>query len=158
MSYTISELISYFGGLMGIVFFIVTVSISKKSKDIKYSLAAFMMVWSIVILFGTLIYSGKVVYLIHIFRLDSPLHYLMGPTVYFFTLSTLNSKFKFKKIHLLHLLPFLVNFIQFLPFYLNTTAFKLNNYENLIAHGTVIIPIQYLLKTTSLFCSATFPF
>ncbi|MBX9808173.1 MAG: helix-turn-helix domain-containing protein [Flavobacteriaceae bacterium] len=149
MSYTVSELISYFGGLMGIVLFIVTLSTSQKSNAVKYSLAAFLIVWSIVVLVGTLIYSGKAIYLIHIFRLDSPLHYLMGPTVYFFTLSTLKPEFRFKRIHLLHLLPFLINFIEFLPYYFNTTAFKLSNYENLMAHGSVIMPMHYLLKTFS---------
>jgi AraC-like DNA-binding protein len=74
----------------------------------------------------------------------------MGPTVYFFTLSTLKPQFKFKKIYLLHLLPSLINFIEFLPFYANTASFKLNNYENLIAHGTVIMPINFILKTISL--------
>lgn len=149
MSYTVSELISYFGGLMGIVLSIVTLSTSKKSKAIKYSLASFLVVWSIVVLLGTLIYSGKVIYLIHLFRLDSPIHYLMGPTVYFFTLSTLKPEFRFKRIHLLHLLPFLINFIEFLPYYLNSAVFKLNYYENLITNGTVIMPIHYLLKTFS---------
>lgn len=152
MSYSVSELISYFGGLMAIILFIVTLSTSQKSKAVKYSLALFLVVWSVIVLFGTLIHSGKVIYLIHIFRLDSPLHYLMGPTVYFFTLSTLKPEFKFKRIYLLHLLPFLINFIEFLPYYFNTTAFKLNYYENLMAHGTVIMPIHYLLKTISLLC------
>jgi len=152
MSYTVPELISYFGGLMGIVLFIVTLSKSQKSNAIKYSLASFLIVWSIVVLSGTLIYSGKVIYLIHLFRLDSPIHYLMGPTVYFFTLSTLNPNFKFKKIHLLHLLPFLINFIEFLPYYLNTTDFKLSNYENLMKQGSVIMPVHYFLKTTSQLC------
>ena len=151
MSYTVSELISYFGGLMGIVLFIVTLSSSQKNKAIKYSLASFLIVWSIVVLSGTLIYSGKVIYMIHIFRLDSPVHYLLGPTVYFFTLSTLKPEFRFKRIHLLHLVPFLINFIEFLPFYFNTTAFKLSNYENLMANGSVIMRLHYLLKTISLF-------
>jgi AraC-like DNA-binding protein len=150
MSYSVSELISYFGGLLGILLFIVTLSISKKSKFIKYSLALFLLVWSIVVLLGTLIFSGKAIYLIHIFRIDSPIHYLMGPSVYLFTLSTLNPNFKFKRIYLLHLLPFLINFIEFLPFYLNTAEFKLSYYENLIANGTVVMPIHYLLKTISL--------
>jgi AraC-like DNA-binding protein len=149
MNYTLSELICYIGGLMGILLCIVTLSTSQKSKTVKYSLAAFLIVWSIVVFFGTLIYSGKIIYVIHIFRLDSPLHYLMGPTVYFFTLSTLKPEFKFKKNQLLHLLPFLFNFIEFLPFYFNTTANKLSNYENLMAHGSVIMPIHYLLKTFS---------
>lgn len=151
MSYSVSELISYFGGLMGIILSIVTLSTSQKSKTIKYSLASFLIVWSIVVLFGTLIYSGKVIYVIHLFRLDSPIHYLMGPTVYFFTLSTLKPEFRFKRIHLLHLLPFLINFIEFLPYYWNTTAFKLSNYESLMQHGSVIMPLHYLLKTSSLF-------
>jgi len=151
MSYTVSEVICYFGGLMGILLFIVTLSTSQKSKTVKYSLASFLIVWSIVVILGTLIFSGKVVFLIHLFRLDSPLHYLMGPTVYFFTLSTLKPEFKFKKIHLLNLLPFLINLIEFLPYYFNSAAFKLNNYENLIANGTVIMPIHYLLKTLSVF-------
>jgi len=151
MSYTVSELISYFGGLMGIVLCIVTLSSSQKNKAIKYSLASFLFVWSIVVLFGSLIYSGKIIYLIHLFRLDSPIHYLLGPTVYFFTLSTLKPEFRFKRIHLLHLLPFLINFIAFLPFYCNTADFKLSNYENLMAQGTVVMRLQYLLKTISLF-------
>ena len=151
MSYSLSELISYFGGLMGIILSIVNLTTSKKNKAIKFSLASFLIVWSVVVLFGTLIYSGKVIYLIHLFRLDSPIHYLMGPTVYFFTLSTLKPEFRFKRIHLLHLLPFLINFIEFLPYYFNTTDFKLSNYNNLMTHGSVIMPLHYFLKTSSLF-------
>jgi AraC-like DNA-binding protein len=150
MSYSIAELISYLGGLMGIVLFIVTLSKSQKSKTIKYSLAAFLIVWSIVVLSGTLIYSGKVIYAIHLFRLDSPIHYLMGPTVYFFTLSTLKAEFRFKRIHLLHLLPFLMNFIEFLPYYFSSADFKLSNYENLMTQGSVVMPLHYFLKTSSL--------
>jgi AraC-like DNA-binding protein len=149
MSYTATEVICYFGGLMGILLFIVTLSTSQKSKTVKYSLAAFLIVWSIVVLFGTLIFSGKIIYQIHLFRLDSPIHYLMGPTVYFFTLSTLKPEFRFKRIHFLHLLPFLINFVEFLPYYFNSTDFKLSNYQNLMTHGTVIMPIHYLLKTFS---------
>jgi len=150
MSYSIAELISYLGGLMGIVLFIVTLSKSQKSKTIKYSLAAFLIVWSIVVLSGTLIYSGKVIYAIHLFRLDSPIHYLMGPTVYFFTLSTLKAEFRFKRVHLLHLSPFLMNFIEFLPYYFSSADFKLSNYENLMTQGSVVMPLHYFLKTSSL--------
>lgn len=79
------------------------------------------------------------------------MHYLLGPTVYLFTLSTLNPNFKFKKVYLLHLLPFLFNFIEFIPFYLNTAEFKLNYYKNITNQGSVVLPLHYLFKTTSLF-------
>lgn len=150
MSYSILELISYFGGFMGMILFIVILATSKKSKAIKYSLASLLIVWSTTILFGALIYSGKVIHIIHIFRLDSPLHFLLGPTIYLFTLSSLNPNFNYKKIYLLHLIPFLINFIYFLPFYINSSGYKLNHYLNLTADETVLMPMQYLLKATSL--------
>jgi AraC-like DNA-binding protein len=150
MNYSLSELLSYFGGFLGLILFIVTLCRSKKSSAIKYSLALFLIIWSTAMVLGALIYSGKVIHFIHIFRLDSPIHFLLGPTVYLFTLSLLNPEFRLKKIHLLHLLPFIINTIYFLPFYFNTAEFKINHYDNLIASGTVIMPIQYLLKTISL--------
>lgn len=150
MNYSLSELLSYFGGFMGLLLFIVTLSSSKKSTAIKYSLALFLLVWSTVMVFGAVIYSGKVIYFIHLFRLDSPLHFLLGPTVCLFTLSLLNPKFRLKKSYLWHLLPFILNGIYFLPFYFNTAEFKINHYQDLIDKGSVIMPIQYLLKTISL--------
>ncbi|WP_281227299.1 AraC family transcriptional regulator [Flavobacterium aquiphilum] len=149
MNYSLSELLSYFGGFLGLLLFIVTLSSCKKSA-IKYSLALFLIVWSAVMVLGALIYSGKVIHFIHIFRLDSPMHFLLGPTVYLFTLSLLNPEFRLKKSYLFHLLPFILNGIYFLPFYLNTAEFKIDNYEHLIAKGSVIMPIQYLLKTISM--------
>ena len=153
MSYTVLELISYFASFLGIILFSVITTTSKKSKAIKYSLALFLIIWSIVILFGTLIYSGKVIYLIHLFRLDSPLHYLMGPTVYLFTLSTLNPKFKFKRIYLLHLLPFLINFIEFLPYYFNTEAFKLFKISILASFES----LEWLYFSLIFFSTTAFP-
>jgi len=151
MNYSLFELISYFGGLLGLILFFVTLITSKAQKTIKYSLAALLFVGSLIIFLGALNYSGKIVYSIHLLRLDSPLHYLLGPAVYFYTCVKLKPGFQFRKIHLLHLVPFVFNFIEFCPLYFSSTDYKLAYFAILKAKGSVVMPIHYLLKTLSFF-------
>jgi len=53
-----------------------------------------------------------------LFRVTSPLGYLLGPTYYFFILSVTRRHFKFRALHLLHLLPFLLHIVELFPFFL----------------------------------------
>jgi|688.fasta_scaffold42480_4 AraC-like DNA-binding protein len=147
MSFSISELISYFGGLMGIILSMVSLFASKNNKSIKFSLSALLLVTSLIIVLGTMHFSGKTIHFIHLFRIDSPFHYLLGPVLYFYTLSVLNPNFKYRWIDLVHLLPFVLNFIEFMPFYTSPAAVKLDYYEEFRIKGSVIIPLHYLLKT-----------
>lgn len=147
MSFSISEMIIYFGGLMGFILSIVSLFASKKSKPIKISLASLLIVTSTIIVLGTMHFSGKTAYLIHFFRIDSPFHYLLGPVMYFYTLTIVNQNFRYQTIHLLHLLPFLINFTEFLPFYFSSAELKMNYYEALRNKGSVVMPFHYLLKT-----------
>ena len=147
MSFSISELISYFGGLMGIILSMVSLFASKNNKSIKFSLSALLLVTSLIIVLGTMHFSGKTIHFIHLFRIDSPFHYLLGPVMYFYTLSIVNPNFKYRWIHWLHILPFVANYIEFIPFYTSSEAVKLEYYENFRNKGSVIMPIHYLLKT-----------
>lgn len=147
MSFSISELISYFGGLMGMILSMVSLFASKNNKSIKFSLSALLLVTSLIIVLGTMHFSGKTIHFIHLFRIDSPFHYLLGPVMYFYTLSIVNPNFKYRWIHLLHILPFVVNYIEFIPFYTSSEAVKLEYYENFRNKGSVIMPIHYMLKT-----------
>jgi AraC-like DNA-binding protein len=147
MSFSISELISYFGGLMGIILSMVSLFASKNNKSIKFSLSALLLVTSLIIVLGTMHFSGKTIHFIHLFRIDSPFHYLLGPVLYFYTLSILNPNFKYRWIHLVHVVPFVLNYIEFIPFYTSSAAVKLDFYEEFRNRGSVIIPFHYLLKT-----------
>jgi AraC-like DNA-binding protein len=147
MSFSISEMIIYFGGLMGFILSLVSFFASKNSKAIKFSLTTLLLVTSLIIVLGTMHFSGKTIYFIHLFRIDSPFHYLLGPVMFFYTLSIVNPNFKYRWIHLLHVLPFVANYIEFIPFYTSSEAVKLEYYENFRTKGSVIMPIHYLLKT-----------
>jgi AraC-like DNA-binding protein len=147
MNFSIAEMIIYFVGLMGFTLAIISLFASRKSHPIKYSLSSLLLVTSLVIILGSLHFSGKTIHLIHLFRLDSPFHYLLGPAIYFYTYTILNPKFKYRTIHLLHLLPFLLNFIELLPFYLSSPETKVANYLVFLNKGSVIMPFHYLMKT-----------
>jgi len=147
MNFSIAEMIIYFVGLMGFTLAFISLFASRKSHPIKYSLSSLLLVSSLVIILGSLHFSGKTIHLIHLFRLDSPFHYLLGPAIYFYTYTILNPKFKYRTIHLLHLLPFLLNFIELLPFYLSSPETKVANYLVFLNKGSVIMPFHYLMKT-----------
>ena len=149
MNYATLELISYFSGFLGIIISLILLISTKGKKAIRYSLASVLAIGSIVVILGTLNYSGKIVYFIHLIRMDSPLGYLFGPAVYFYTLATFKSNFRLRKIHLLHLLPFILNIIEFAPLYLSDTEFKLDYFNTIRAQGSYVMPFHYLMKTLS---------
>jgi AraC-like DNA-binding protein len=149
MSFSISELFSIFGGFLGLIMLVVIVTKMEGKPLVKYSLSMFLLICSSIVLIGTIVYSGKAIYCPHIFRLDSPLHYLFGPVCFFYTLISVKSDFKFRWIQLINLLPFLINLIEFMPFFASSAAIKLEKYNALMANGALIMPMHSVLKTTA---------
>jgi AraC-like DNA-binding protein len=149
MASAFGEMFVYFCGLMGIVISIVSLFASKNRKNIRYSLSILLIVVSLMITLGTLHSSGRTIHLIHLFRLDSPLHFLLGPVIYFYTLSIIYPDFKYRQHHLLHLLPCIANFVYFVPFYLSSPENKMETYLTFLNRGSVVMPFQYLLKFIS---------
>lgn len=147
MNFSVSELISYFGGFLGLLLVIVIFTKMKGKTLIKLSLSFILIQTSLSVILGAWGYSGKMVYTLYLYRLDSPIHFLGGPAYYFFILSLLNKDFKFRWIHLLNVLPAVLNFVQFIPFYLSSNANKLANYESNLESGTIVLRYHYLLKT-----------
>ena len=149
MRFEITEMALFFIAFLGLILAFVCSFVSKIKKELKISLSFLLIITSCIVFIGTLNYSGKTKYLIHLFRMDSPLHYLIGPSFYFYTVTIVQSTFKFRRAHLLHLLPFIGNVILFLPFFLSSTENKLLNYAFFMEKGTIIIPLQYMMKTVS---------
>lgn len=101
---------------------------------------------SLTIILGALTYSGKILMFPHLFRAINPIHYLFPPVALFYIWSSLKPDFKFKKIYLLNFLPFLINFIEFLPFYFSPASEKVELINQLLGAGSVFMPRHYLLK------------
>ena len=146
MNFIYSELISYFLGTLGIIMSVVYFTFLKGKTLIKVFFSSFLLMASIIIIFGALTYSGKILMFPNLFRIINPIHYLFPPVALFYTWSSFKPDFKIKKIYLLFFLPFLINLIEFLPYYLSPTSEKVELINKLLDEGSVVMPMQYLLK------------
>jgi len=148
MLYSASELISYFGGIFGIVLSLVLLTKAKGSASVRISFASYLVTGSLMIILGAMIYSGKILSFPHLIRVDSPIHYLFPPIGFFFVYSVFKPGFKFRWIHALNFLPFLFNLAEFTPFYLHNAAFKIAYYNTYVStHGSVVMPWHLFAKT-----------
>jgi AraC-like DNA-binding protein len=148
MNFSFVELFSIFGGYLGLVLLLIITNKLKGKPIVKYSLAMFLLIGSAIVIIGTITFSGNIEYFPHLFRLDSPLHYLFGPVCYFYTLASFKTDFRFRYIQLLNLLPFLINLVEFTPFYLSSATAKIENYHMLFDTGNLIMPLHSVLKAT----------
>ena len=162
MLYSVSELISYFGGIFGIVLSVVLLTKAKGAASVRISFASYLVTGSLMIILGAMIYSGKILYFPHLIRVDSPIHYLFPPIGFFFIYSVFKPGFKFRWIHLLNFLPFVFNLVEFTPFYLHDAAYKIAYYTTYVStHGSVAIPWHMFLKTVNAliyFCLQVYAF
>jgi len=147
MAFSLVELFNIFGGFLGLILLMIIWNKSSGKPIVKFSLSMFLLISSAIVIIGTITFSGNLVYFPHLFRLDSPLHYLFGPICFFYMLASFKPDFKFRYIQLFHLLPFFINLVEFIPFYFSSTSEKIEHYNTLIATGTLIMPLHSVLKT-----------
>lgn len=60
--------------------------------------------------------AGTMYLLPHLFKTGSLVGYLYGPVFYFFLYSTFHPKFTLKRKNIIHIIPFIIHFIELLPF------------------------------------------
>ena len=83
----------------------------------------------------------------HLVGSTSSLIFLYGPLLYFYVKWNISDTTRFRKVYLLHFLPFLLYNIAMVPFYLQGAAEKLTYHQN---EG--IIPESEIILTVSLVC------
>jgi AraC-like DNA-binding protein len=147
MEFSPSEIFGVVSSFLGLLLATIVVAKMKGKKTIRISLILLLLITAVIILLGGLAYSTKIRMFPNLIRIDSPIHYLLGPATYFYALSSLKKDFRFRWFHLMNLLPFIINAIWFMPFYFSGAEYKLEYYNELISRGSVIMQRQYLYKT-----------
>ena len=107
------------------------------------ALAIFLISFS---LFLNYCYESELILLIpHLIGLDNANPFLIPPIFYFYTRALTEKDFQFKKMDILHLLPFVIYFIYvLLNFFTEDAAYKLEFLENL---RTVGVPTDLLVSS-----------
>jgi len=88
--------------------------------------------WNCVILAA--VYSGVILMIPHIFRTGSPLMYLVAPASYLYVRSSLSGETKPRKYDWVHLIPFVFLAIKLVPFYMKSSAYKIQAFNYYLIH------------------------
>jgi AraC-like DNA-binding protein len=120
----------------------------------------------LVILIGNFLYafthflgiSGLLTYIPVALRIFTPIYYLIPPAIYFYIVINLNESFKYKSIHLLHFLPFVVSVVDNSPVFLFSVS-ELKNHTDIILNDYKLygnfkglfftVKTNYLLRVSS---------
>jgi hypothetical protein len=105
---------------------------SRRATPAFIFLACHLLFMGIGIVTRSFIANGMIIEYPHLFNIISPLHFLYGPLYYFFMLMLFFPRYLFKIRDLVHFLPFIINLVDFIPFFvLNADSKRL-----IIAQGT----------------------
>lgn len=89
-----------------------------------YILSVYLLLTGICSIFYLFIEYDFILYFSYLYKIPAPITFLIGPLAYLYIRATLYNESGFKKIDFLHLLPFIVFTLNYLPFYLMPLADK----------------------------------
>jgi AraC-like DNA-binding protein len=149
MSVSVTDLFIYFGIFLGFIMTLVILTKMKGDRQIRISLSIYLLFGVISLIIGDLNFSGKAQEFPYLVRIDSPIHFLYGPFAFYYMYASLKPGFRFRKIYLLHLIPFFINFFIFSPLYFSSKDFKTDYYHQVMESGTYTLAGYYALKILS---------
>jgi AraC-like DNA-binding protein len=85
------------------------------------------------VLLFLLVFSGSILHVPHLYRTAAPITFLVPPLSFLYVRSVLYNEKKWNGIDLLHLLPFLFFFVNYLPFFISPLEYKVEIVSKTIA-------------------------
>jgi AraC-like DNA-binding protein len=129
------------------LFFAVFLLTYKKGKQASNLIfATFLIAISLVFLNDIFYYfqSDIIIWCPHLFEAGSSFMFLIPPALYFYTLSLIYRDFKFRKIHVINLIPFIIDFIYVsLKFHMHSADIK----RELLITGSVYSGTEFWIRT-----------
>lgn len=136
-------------GLLTVYLLLIKKNALRSFSDFILSSFILCQIWAAVMYL--LIFSGKIVEVPFLYRSAAPFTFLIAPLGYLYVRSVLFNENKFHKLDLLHLLPFLFFFVNYIPFYLSGNSFKLEVIRKIISDKNVAIEFQLGLFPETIF-------
>jgi AraC-like DNA-binding protein len=93
-----------------------TKNAAKSYADYVLSFLLVIHCWSVILFL--ILYSEYILLLPHVFKTGLPLNFLIAPLSYLYVRGVLYNEKKFQKRDLIHAIPFIIVFINYIPFYL----------------------------------------
>jgi AraC-like DNA-binding protein len=141
------DLLNIGGVFTSLITAIVLFTRGKSHTHANRLLGTIIFAWGWYVLIHLLIVTGWIRQVPHLYRIGSPLYYLIPPFAFIYVRSLLYDETKLRKWDWLHFLPAILNVIDLIPFYLADTATKKQvvdaiylNYNLAYQKGSGILP------------------
>lgn len=119
---------SIFLVLVIIYMLLFTKNAAKSYADYILSLLLLVHCWSVILFL--ILYSEYILLFPHVFKTGLPLNFLIAPLSYLYVRAVLLNEKKFQKRDLIHLIPFIIVFFNYIPFYLLPVSEKVKVIQN----------------------------
>ena len=119
---------SVFLVLVIIYMLLFTKNAAKSYADYILSFLLLLHCWSVILFL--VLYSEYILLFPHVFKTGLPLNFLIAPFSYLYVRAVLYNEKKFQKRDLIHLIPFVIVFINYIPFYLLPVNEKVTVIQN----------------------------
>jgi AraC-like DNA-binding protein len=105
-----------------------TKNAAKSYADYVLSFLLLVHCWSVILFL--ILYSEYILLFPHVYKTGLPLNFLIAPFSYLYVRAVLFNEKKFQKSDLIHLIPFVIVFINYIPFYLLPVNEKVTVIQN----------------------------
>ena len=105
-----------------------TKNAAKSYADYVLSFLLLVHCWSVILFL--ILYSEYILLFPHVFKTGLPLNFLIAPFSYLYVRAVLFNEKKIQKRDLIHLIPFVIVFINYIPFYLLPVNEKVTVIQN----------------------------
>ena len=105
-----------------------TKNAAKSYADYVLSFLLLLHCWSVILFL--VLYSEYILFFPHVFKTGLPLNFLIAPFSYLYVRAVLYNEKNFQKRDLIHLIPFVIVFINYIPFYLLSVNEKVTVIQN----------------------------
>lgn len=91
---------------------------------------------------GVLINTGYIIHVPHLFRVSSPLFYLMIPAGYLYLRVSIKGEQRFGKADSVHLIPAVLHFLELIPWYLKDSTYKIEWLSKSLSDPDFVIQLR----------------
>ncbi len=125
--------LAFFIVCLGLLVVAILVFRHKGPTHPRYLLALFVLVFVAVLIHISLLLTGAILKVPHLYRLTSPMSYQVGGLAFLYSRAVLYQEKGFRRHDWLHFLPFLLHTTELLPFFLQSGEVKLALLQEMVA-------------------------
>ncbi|NAS31707.1 helix-turn-helix domain-containing protein [Flavobacteriaceae bacterium R38] len=132
--------------------FISFIILSQRNKSLpKVFFSLFLIIEGITLIERLLAESDLIYAVPHLLGISYPISFLKPPLLFLMTLAIVNTKFKLRKIHSLHLIPFFIILLFNIPFYFLNASQKLEFVQAFLTKEITYLSFDFFLSLSFFF-------